>query len=145
MPTGVPLLPDQVSTCLFDLDGVLTQTAKVHAAAWKEMFDAFLLDRSHETSEEAGPFELPRDYVDYVDGKLRSDGVRSFLASRGIALPEGSADGPPTTQTVNGLANRKNALLLELLRRQGVDVYEGSVHFVEAARAAGLRRAVVGR
>ena len=89
------------------------------------MFDAFLLDRSHETSEEAGPFELPRDYVDYVDGKLRSDGVRSFLASRGIALPEGSADDPPTAQTVNGLANRKNALLLELLQRQGVDVYEG--------------------
>jgi beta-phosphoglucomutase family hydrolase len=143
MPTGVPLLPDQVSTCLFDLDGVLTQTAKVHAAAWKEMFDAFLLERSHGTSEETRPFELPGDYVDYVDGKLRSDGVRSFLASRGIELPEGSADDPPTAQTVNGLANRKNALLLELLRRQGVDVYEGSVRFVEAARDAGLRRAVV--
>ena len=143
MPTAVPLLPDRVSTCLFDLDGVLTQTAKVHAAAWKEMFDAFLLERSHETSEETRPFELPGDYVDYVDGKLRSDGVRSFLASRGITLPEGSPDDPPTAQTVHGLGTRKNDLVLELIRTRGVDVYEGSVRFVEAARDAGLHRAVV--
>jgi beta-phosphoglucomutase family hydrolase len=143
MPTAVPLLPDRVSTCLFDLDGVLTQTAKLHAAAWKEMFDAFLLDRSRETGEETHPFELPRDYVDYVDGKLRSDGVRSFLASRGIALQEGSPDDPPTAQTVHGLGTRKNDLVLELIRSRGVDVYEGSVRFVEAAREAGLRRAVV--
>lgn len=143
MPAAVPLLPDRVTTCLFDLDGVLTQTAKVHAAAWKEMFDAFLLERSRETREEPRPFELPGDYVNYVDGKLRSDGVRSFLGSRGIALPEGSADDPSTAQTVHGLANRKNVLLLERLRLEGVDVYEGSLRFVEAARDAGLRRAVV--
>jgi beta-phosphoglucomutase family hydrolase len=143
MPTGVPLLPARVSTCLFDLDGVITQTAKVHAAAWKEMFDAFLLDRFRETGEQLRPFELPRDYVDYVDGKLRADGVRSFLASRGIELPEGSADDPPTADTVNGLGTRKNDLLLELIRNRGVEVYDGSVRFVEAARDAGLHRAVV--
>ena len=143
MPTGVPLLPDRVSTCLFDLDGVLTQTAKIHAAAWKEMFDAFLRGRSPEAGEETRPFELPRDYVDYVDGKLRADGVRSFLASRGITLPEGSADDPPAADTVNGLGTRKNDLVLELIRSRGVEVYEGSVRFVEAARDAGLHRAVV--
>jgi beta-phosphoglucomutase family hydrolase len=142
MPTRV-LLPDRVSTCLFDLDGVLTQTAKVHAAAWKEMFDAFLSARSPEDGEDTRPFELPRDYVDYVDGKLRADGVRSFLASRGITLPEGSGDDPPAAVTVNGLGTRKNDLVLELIRSRGVEVYEGSVHFVEAARDAGLHRAVV--
>jgi beta-phosphoglucomutase family hydrolase len=143
MPTGVPLLPDQVSTCLFDLDGVLTQTAKVHAAAWKEMFDPFLRGRAPEAGEDTRPFELPRDYVDYVDGKLRADGVRSFLASRGITLPEGSADDPPTADTVSGLGTRKNDLVLELIRSRGVEVYGGSVRFVEAARGAGLHRAVV--
>lgn len=142
MPTGV-LLPDRVSTCLFDLDGVLTQTAKLHAAAWKEMFDAFLRARSPKEGEDTRPFELPRDYVDYVDGKLRADGVRSFLASRGITLPEGSADDPPTADTVSGLGTRKNDLVLELIRTRGIEVYEGSVRFVEAARDAGLHRAVV--
>ena len=143
MPAAVPLLPDRVTTCLFDLDGVLTQTAKIHAAAWKEMFDAFLRGRSQDAGEDTRPFELPRDYIDYVDGKLRTDGVRSFLASRGITLPEGSADDAPTADTVNGLGRRKNDLVLELIRSRGVEVYEGSVRFVEAARDAGLRRAVV--
>jgi beta-phosphoglucomutase family hydrolase len=136
-------LPDRISACLFDLDGVLTQTAKIHAAAWKEMFDAFLLDRSQRTGEPFRPFELPADYLEHVDGKLRTDGVRAFLASRGIVLPEGSDDDPPTAETVHGLGTRKNALVLELIRSRGVEVYEGSVRFVEAARAAGLRRAVV--
>ena len=143
MATAVPLVPDRVSTCLFDLDGVITQTAKVHAAAWKQMFDAFLRSRSSEAGEDTRPFELPRDYVDYVDGKLRADGVRSFLASRGITLPEGSGDDPPTADTVNGLGTRKNDLVLELIRTKGVEIYEGSVRFVEAARDAGLHRAVV--
>ncbi len=139
----VPVLPDGISACLFDLDGVLTQTAKVHSAAWKQMFDAFLLDRSRQTGEPFRPFEIETDYAEHVDGKLRQDGVRAFLASRGIALPEGSADGPPTAETVHGLGTRKNDLVLELIRRQGVEVYEGSVRFVEAVRDAGLRRAVV--
>jgi beta-phosphoglucomutase family hydrolase len=136
-------LPDGISACLFDLDGVLTQTARLHAAAWQQMFDAFLLARSEQTGDPFRPFDVAADYANYVDGKLRQDGVRSFLASRGIALPEGSADDPPTALTVHGLGTRKNDLVLELIRRRGVDVYEGSVRFAEAARDAGLRRAVV--
>jgi beta-phosphoglucomutase family hydrolase len=139
----VPTLPDAISACLFDLDGVLTQTATVHATAWKQMFDAYLLDRSRQTGEPFRPFELAKDYVEYVDGKLRQDGVRAFLDSRGIVLPEGSADDPPTARTVHGLGTRKNDLVLELIERDGVAVYEGSVRFVEAVRDAGLRRAVV--
>jgi beta-phosphoglucomutase family hydrolase len=139
----VPDLPDGIAACLFDLDGVLTQTAKLHAAAWKQMFDAFLRDRSERTGEPFHAFELPAEYAAHVDGKLRTDGVRAFLASRGISLPEGSVDDPPTALTVHGLGTRKNALVLDLIRRGGVEVYEGSVRFVEAARAAGLRRAVV--
>lgn len=136
-----PRLPPGVEACLFDLDGVLTQTAKVHAAAWKEVFDAFLRERVR-PGEEARPFE-PADYERYVDGRLRLDGVRAFLASRGIELPEGSPDDPPEADTVHGLGRRKNERLLELLRRDGVEVYEGSVRFLRAARDAGLRRAVV--
>ena len=139
----VPVLPPGISACLFDLDGVLTQTAKVHAAAWKEMFDAFLRERSEQTGEPFRPFKIATDYATYVDGKLRQDGVRAFLASRSISLPEGSAGDPPTALTVHGLGNRKNDLVLDLIRRHGVDVYEGSVRFVEAVRDAGLRRAVV--
>jgi beta-phosphoglucomutase family hydrolase len=138
-----PLLPASISACLFDLDGVLTQTAKVHAAAWKEMFDAYLRERSEQTGEPFRPFKIASDYVKYVDGKLRQDGVRAFLASRSISLPEGSAGDPPTALTVHGLGNRKNDLVLDLIRRRGVDVYEGSVRFVEAVRDVGLRRAVV--
>jgi beta-phosphoglucomutase family hydrolase len=139
----VPGLPGHVKACLFDLDGVLTQTAKVHAAAWKAMFDAYLRRRSDETGEPYRPFEIATDYVRYVDGRLRQDGVRAFLASRGIALPEGSPNDPPAEATVHGLGTRKNAMVLELLRRDGVEVYDASVRFVEAARDAGMRRAVV--
>jgi beta-phosphoglucomutase family hydrolase len=138
-----PILPEGISACLFDLDGVLTQTAKVHAAAWKQMFDAYLLERSRQTGQPFRPFDITTDYAEHVDGKLRQDGVRSFLASRGITLPEGSVDDPPTASTVHGLGTRKNALVLELIRRDGVEVYEGSVRFVEVVRDAGLRRAVV--
>jgi beta-phosphoglucomutase family hydrolase len=136
-------MPRGITACLFDLDGVLTQTAKVHAAAWKEMFDAYLRGRAERTGDPFRPFALPEDYLAYVDGRLRADGVRAFLASRNITLPDGAADDPPTSETVQGLANRKNELLLELIRRDGVDVYEGSVRFVEAVRSQGLRRAVV--
>lgn len=139
----VPRLPHGITTCLFDLDGVLTQTAKVHAAAWKQMFDTFLREWSAATGDPTRPFELPHDYAVYVDGKLRQDGVRSFLTARGIQLPEGTDDDPPAALTVHGLGTRKNELVLELIRGQGVEVYPGSVLFVEAARAAGLPCAVV--
>src|SRR5436190_9560595 len=126
-------LPDGMRACLFDLDGVLTPTAKVHAAAWKEMFEAFLHGRAEQRGEEFKPFEAV-DYERYVDGKPRYDGVRDFLASRGIDLPEGSSSDPPDAETVRGLGNRKNELVLELLRRQGVEPYPGSVQYLHAAR-----------
>jgi len=122
---------------------VLTQTAKIHAAAWKEMFDAFLRERAAQTGESFEPFDLVADYDEYVDGKPRYDGVRSFLAARGIALPEGTPDDPSDAATVHGLGNRKNELVLAMIERQGVEVYEGSVRYVRAVRDAGLGRAVV--
>lgn len=133
-------IPEGITTLLFDLDGVLTNTAKVHSEAWKEMFDAFLQERE---GEGFAPFDISSDYVDYVDGRLRQDGVRAFLESRGIELPEGSADDAPDEETVNGLGNRKNELVQNLIREQGVERFEGSVRFLEAARNAGLRCAVV--
>ena len=136
-------LPNAIRACLFDLDGVLTQTAKIHAAAWKEMFDAFLRERAAQTGESFEPFDPVADYDEYVDGKPRYDGVRSFLAARGIALPEGTPDDPPDAATVHGLGNRKNELVLAMIERQGVEVYEGSVRYVRAVRDAGLGRAVV--
>jgi beta-phosphoglucomutase family hydrolase len=136
-------LPDGIRGCLFDLDGVLTQTAKVHDAAWKQTFDDFLRERADQAGQPFTPFDPVKDYEEYVDGKPRADGTRSFLASRGIELPEGDPDDPPDAQTVNGLGNRKNVLLLEMIRTQGVQPYEGSVRYVKAARDAGLRRAVV--
>jgi beta-phosphoglucomutase family hydrolase len=136
-------LPSMIRACLFDLDGVLTQTARVHAAAWKEMFDAFLRTRAAWTGDAFVPFDPVDDYDEYVDGKPRYDGVRSFLASRGIDLPLGQASDPPTAQTVSGLGNRKNEVVLALIRQEGVEAYEGSVRYVHAARDAGLRRAVV--
>jgi beta-phosphoglucomutase family hydrolase len=136
-------LPAGVTACLFDLDGVLTQTAKVHAAAWKEMFDDFLRERAARTGEQFVPFDAEADYDTYVDGKPRDDGVRSFLASRGIELPEGDPDDPPSKETVHGLGRRKNEIVQRLIHEHGVQPYEGSVRYVEAARDAGLRRAVV--
>jgi beta-phosphoglucomutase family hydrolase len=136
-------LPDGVRGCLFDLDGVLTQTAKVHDAAWKEMFDAYLRQRAQHTGEKFVPFDPVEDYDEYVDGKPRADGVRSFLASRGITLPEGQDDDPPTAETVHGLGNRKNEILLRRIKQDGVEAYPGSVTFVRAVRDAGLPRAVV--
>jgi beta-phosphoglucomutase family hydrolase len=136
-------LPAGIKACLFDLDGVLTQTAKVHAAAWKQMFDEYLKARAEKAGEEFVPFDGRSDYDEYVDGKPRYDGVRSFLESRGINLPEGSPTDPPSTETVKGLGNRKNELVLKLIEEQGVEPYEGSVRYVHAAVDAGLRRAVV--
>jgi beta-phosphoglucomutase family hydrolase len=136
-------LPDGIRACLFDLDGVLTQTAKIHAQAWKEMFDAFLREWAERTGEPFEPFDRPTDYDEYVDGLPRLDGVRSFLQSRGIELPMGSPSDPPDAETVHALGTRKNDLVLELIHQQGVEPYEGSVRYVEAAREQGLRRAVV--
>jgi beta-phosphoglucomutase family hydrolase len=136
-------LPAHVSACLFDLDGVLTQTAKVHNAAWKQTFDAFLTRRAAATGEPFRPFDPGPDYNRYVDGRPRADGVRTFLASRGVVLPEGSPDDPPEADTVNGVGNRKNVVLLERIHHDGVEVYPGSVTYLRAAVAAGLRRAVV--
>ena len=136
-------LPEGVAACLFDLDGVLTDTAKVHAAAWKEMFDGFLRERAAKTGERFVPFDPVADYDEYVDGKPRYDGVRSFLAARGIDLPEGEPRNPPSTETVAGLGNRKNELVLRMIREHGVEAYEGSVRYLRAAQEAGLRRAVV--
>jgi beta-phosphoglucomutase family hydrolase len=136
-------LPDGTHACLFDLDGVLTKTAVVHNAAWKEMFDAYLQERSRRTGEPFVPFDPGRDYDEYVDGKPRADGTRSFLASRGIELPEGSDDDPPSAETIHGLGTRKNEIVLRRIREDGVEAYESSVRYVRAARDAGLRRAVV--
>jgi len=127
-------LPDGVTACLFDLDGVLTQTAKVHAAAWKQMFDAYLRERAEASGEDFVPFDPVGDYDRYVDGKPRYEGVRSFLASRGIELPE---------EKIEELGNRKNDIVLAMIREHGVEAYEGSVRYVRAAREAGLGRAVV--
>ncbi len=113
-------LPPGVIACLFDLDGVLTQTARVHAAAWKQMFDEYLRSYAERTGDEFVPFDAVRDYDEYVDGEPRYDGVRSLLASRGIQLPEGDRDDPPGAETIHGLGSRKNEIVLRLIREQGV-------------------------
>lgn len=136
-------LPDSIRACLFDLDGVLTRTATVHAAAWKEMFDAFLEQHAAATGQPFVPFDPVRDYGAHVDGMPRADGVRTFLASRGITLPEGEPDDPPESETVAGLGNRKNELVLKLIEERGVTVFDGSVRYVHAVRDTGLSTAVV--
>lgn len=133
-------LPDTILACLFDLDGVVTKTAVVHAAAWKEAFDEFLRDYE---GERGRPFDADAEYDEYVDGRPRADGVRTFLDSRGIALPEGAPDDPPDARTVHGLGNRKNDLLLAKIRTFGVEAYEGTLRYLEAVRAHGLRTAIV--
>jgi beta-phosphoglucomutase family hydrolase len=130
----MPKLPDEIRACLFDLDGVITQTAKVHAAAWKEMFDGFLKERADSDGTEFVPFDDHADYDRYVDGRQRADGVRTFLESREIATPD---------DLVKELGDRKNELVLEIIRTKGVEVYDGTIRFLEQARAAGLRIAVV--
>lgn len=136
-------LPEKVRACLFDLDGVLTDTASVHTAAWKAMFDAYLLDRAQRTGEKFVPFDPVADYRQFVDGKKREDGVRSFLASRGIELPEGNPDDPGDVETVHGLGNRKNIMFNKTLDDRGVEVFDGSRRYLEAVSAAGLGVAVV--
>jgi beta-phosphoglucomutase family hydrolase len=137
------LVPAGIEACLFDVDGVLTRTAALHAGAWKEMFDAFLADRPATGGEDHRPFALPGDYATHVDARLRPDGVRAFLASRGIVLPEGSPDDPAEADTVHGLGARKNRLVRAIIASGAVEAFPGSVRYVEAVREAGLRRAVV--
>jgi len=129
-------LPDSISACLFDLDGVLTDTAAVHRAAWSATFDPVLAAHGQEPFTES-------DYEEYVDGKPRFDGVRDFLAARGITVPEGGPDDPPGTETVHGIGERKNADVLRRIKSDGVQVFEGSRRYLRAAAAAGLHRVVV--
>lgn len=136
-------LPPGIQACLFDLDGVLTDTAAVHAAAWKEMFDEFLRDYATQHGIAFQAFDARAEYDAYVDGKPRANGVRDFLTARGITLPEGTADDPPSAMTVNGLGNRKNEAVQRRIRTEGVHVFEGSRRYLQAAEKAGLRRAVV--
>jgi beta-phosphoglucomutase family hydrolase len=136
-------LPDGTRACLFDLDGVLTDTASVHAAAWKQMFDDYLRARAEREGTAFEPFDVSADYGPYVDGKPRLAGTDSFLRSRGIELPEGSADDPPGTETLNGLSRTKNDLVQEKIKTVGVEVYPGSMRYLHACRDAGLTTAVV--
>ncbi len=136
-------MPDSVRACLFDMDGVLTQTAKVHAAAWREMFDDFLRAWSERHGEPFRPFDPHADYLTYIDGRARADGTRAFLESRGIRLPEGGPGDTAADMTISGLSNRKNDLVRHILERDGVQVYDGSVGFLRRVREAGLRTAVV--
>jgi HAD superfamily hydrolase (TIGR01509 family) len=122
---------------------VLTQTAEVHAAAWREMFDGYLRERAARTGEELIPFDVVGDYDEYVDGKPRAEGVRSFLDSRGVHLPPGDPSDATDAETTDGLGNRKNEIVLRMIRDRGVEAYEGSVRYVRAVREAGLSRAVV--
>ncbi len=135
--------PERFDAVLFDLDGVLTDTARIHAAAWKQTFDAFLEQRAEREGTAFRDFDADSDYLRYVDGKPRYDGVRDVLHSRGIDLPEGEPSDPPERETVCGVGNRKDALVNEAIRTLGVTPYPGSVAWIEQLRGAGLRAAVV--
>lgn len=136
-------LPERIRATLFDLDGVLTDTASVHKKAWKSMFDDFLKAEAERAGTPFVPFDIDTDYLKYVDGKKREDGVRSFLASRGIELPDGARDDGPDARTIHGLGNRKNKMFRHTLRTDGVEVFEGSRRYLEAAVNAGFGTAVV--
>jgi beta-phosphoglucomutase family hydrolase len=134
---------DQYDSVLFDLDGVITDTASLHAACWKQLFDEFLEKRAKLQSEEFHPFDIVTDYRLHVDGKPRFEGVRDFLKSRGIELPEGNAEDPVDVETVCGLGNRKNELVNYAIAREGVQPYSGSVQFIHLVHRNGYKLAVV--
>lgn len=136
-------LPEHITACLFDLDGVLTPTADVHQAAWERTFNAFLREHAERTGDAFVPFKVPDDYHRYVDGRARADGVRTFLQSRDIQLPEGTPADPATAETVHGLGNRKNVVFHQILEAEGVEVFEGSRRYLAAVVDAGLGVAVV--
>ncbi|MDK2846947.1 MAG: trehalose 6-phosphate phosphatase [Desulfuromonadales bacterium] len=128
---------------IFDMDGVVTRTAKVHAAAWKEMFDDFLKEYAERSSDHFEPFSIEHDYTRYVDGKPRYDGVRDFLASRNIEIPPGEPDDPPDKETVCGLGNRKNRRFQQMLSERGAECYESTVIFIRKLRKAGIATGVI--
>jgi beta-phosphoglucomutase family hydrolase len=134
---------DAYDAVLFDLDGVITDTASLHASCWKQMFDEYLAKQAIQSGQAFRPFDLSNDYRLYVDGKARFDGVRDFLKSRGMKLPEGSSDDPPNTETVGGLGNRKNDLVNKAIEDVGVKPYEGSVRLIDQLRRDGFKVAVV--
>jgi beta-phosphoglucomutase-like phosphatase (HAD superfamily) len=134
---------DRYDAVLLDLDGVITDTASIHAACWKQMFDEYLQKRAAQRGEAFRPFDIETDYRLYVDGKPRYDGVRDFLTSRDIRLPEGSPDDPPQAETVDGLGNRKNDLVNRIIEDKGVEPYEGSVELIRQLRHRGFKIAVV--
>jgi beta-phosphoglucomutase family hydrolase len=136
-------LPSGVTACVFNLDGVLIGSATLHAAAWTQTFDEFIWARTERTGGRFAPFNPRTDYHRHMHGKPRLEGVRAFLASRGISLPEGSPEDPPGAETVHGLARRKNEALRRRIDEHGVTAYEGSVHYLETAREVGVRTAVV--
>src|SRR5246127_7826 len=137
------IIRERYDAVLLDLDGVITDTASVHAACWKQMFDEYLQKRATEKAEAFRPFDITTDYRLYVDGKPRFDGVRDFLTSRGIHLPEGTLDDPPQADTVGGLGNRKNDLVNDVIATVGVEPYAGTVAFVRQLRQQGFKVAVV--
>jgi beta-phosphoglucomutase family hydrolase len=136
-------LPDAIRACLFDMDGVLTRTETVHATAWKQMFDEYLQERARRSGETFRPFDKVHDYDAYVDGKPREEGVRSFLRSRSIELPDGGPDDPPDAETIHALGQRKNEIVLRLIHDAGVRVYDDTIRYLDAVQAAGLACAVV--
>jgi beta-phosphoglucomutase family hydrolase len=143
MPQPRMITRDKYDAVLLDLDGVITNTASLHAACWKKMFDEYLRTRATQRGEVFRPFDIDTDYRLYVDGKPRFDGVRDFLTSRGIQLPEGTSDDPPKVETVGGLGNRKNDLIHEVIENLGVEPYEGSVKFIRQLHDQGFKIAVV--
>jgi len=134
---------DQYDAVLFDLDGVITNTADLHAKCWKQMFDEYLRKRASERTEAFRPFDLATDYQLYVDGKPRFDGARDFLRSRGIQLPEGKLDDPGSVETVHGLGNRKDHMVNQVIAEVGVEAYDGTVQFIQQLRRDGFKIAVV--
>src|SRR3974390_2060587 len=134
---------DQYDAVLFDLDGVITDTANLHATCWKQMFDEYLQKHARQTGEAFHPFDVASDYLLYVDGKPRFDGVRDFLQSRGLRLPEGTPNDPPQADTVFGLGNRKNDLVNKVIEESGVEAYEGSVQLVRRLHGQGFKIAIV--
>lgn len=140
---ATPITWEKFEAVLCDLDGVVTSTARVHATSWKRMFDEFLRARAARTGEPFHPFDIATDYTRYVDGKPRFDGVRDFLRSRNISLPEGDPLDPPDRETVCGLGNRKNAMVLDVIASNGVEVFEGARSLLRDLRKRGIKTAVV--
>jgi beta-phosphoglucomutase-like phosphatase (HAD superfamily) len=133
----------EFDAAIFDMDGVITRTATLHARAWKQAFDEYFARRKEREGDSHAPFDIDADYRTYVDGKPRHEGVRSFLAARGIDLPEGDPTEGPEAATVHGLGGRKDALFMRLVRRDGVEVFASTIALIRALRERGVKTAVV--